>query len=67
MDTPNLDCFIDPDDLAEHERVFDLLRAYCFHKRIAMRNRLEGHIGCALVSERACDSIYKQLPDWARW
>lgn len=66
FDVPNLDCE-ESEELAKLEKVFRDLADYAHYKQQAMRYRLEGKITAALQREQACDCIYGQLPQWARW
>jgi hypothetical protein len=52
---------------AGYREAFSNLRAYATLKYDALSFRLAGKIGTALALEARCDSIYKQLPDYARW
>ena len=70
----NLDCEISPRELDAYreslkaiEKTMAKLACYCEAKRDAMELRLEGKISLAIKYEGICDSIYKQLPDWAKW
>lgn len=68
FDVPNLDDMTtDPGELLELAGTLRLLSAYANYKARAMAYRLEGRIEEALTWERECDSLYKQLPEWARW
>jgi hypothetical protein len=46
---------------------FKRLGQYASAKIDAMKARLNGDIEEAMMRERICDSIYNQLPEWARW
>ena len=43
------------------------LASYASQKRAAMRCRLNGNIGSALILEAMCEARYDALPDYARW
>lgn len=71
---PNLDCFVTPgecgecaDELKEVAAAMASLHAYAMFKGKAMKHRLAGEINQALHVESVCDSLYKQLPEWAKW
>lgn len=40
---------------------------YASNKSTAIQCRLTGNIQAALVYEKICETIYKILPDYARW
>lgn len=56
-----------PNRLTHYIRTFTQLGNYASNKATAMRCRLVGKIQEALLYERICDSLYQQLPKWARW
>lgn len=71
---PNLDCFVDPSQAEEAAREMgevlcglNKLQRYATHKAQAMKFRLAGDINTALLFEKRCDTIHKELPVWARW
>jgi hypothetical protein len=43
------------------------MRQYAEAKANAMRCRLNGAIPLAVRFEAACDHVYMQMPEWARW
>jgi hypothetical protein len=43
------------------------LAIYAAWKYMATIERTEGRINDALRLERACDQVYRNLPDYARW
>lgn len=43
------------------------LADYCAHRSVAADARLKGRIQEALSEEAIADSVYKSLPDWAKW
>lgn len=62
-----------PDDLVELNKKynnlahgFSLLGEYAYFKAEAMKHRVNGRQE-AYALESQCDSIYQQLPKWARW
>lgn len=68
FDVPNIDCAaIDPAELENLALVFASLADYTSIKAHAMRRRLAGNIVGALQLEHTCETIYEQLPDWAKW
>lgn len=60
---------IDDEDLSsiDAQAAVVHLAEYAFHKALAMRARERGAIGSAWENERECESIYKRLPESARW
>ena len=56
-------------DLGEEQayKFVDLLWQYCDRKVKAMAARLAGDITLALFHERACDRIYRELPQALKW
>ena len=70
----NLDCEISPRELDAYrkslkaiEKTMAQLACYCEAKRDAMEMRGAGKISFASDLERICESIYRKLPDWAKW
>src|SRR5689334_22423641 len=43
-----------------------ILHKYATQKAYAMRARLNGNINTAINYERACESLYRQLPEFAK-
>ncbi len=66
FEIPNLDGMSE-DEVRQCERVFGLLAAYASHKANAMKWRAAGDIEVAIGHERAADTMYRRLPEWARW
>jgi hypothetical protein len=68
FEVPNLDCLtIDPIELRRAGDVFSLLACYAEHTARAMELRLEGDTDGARSFERAAQTVYDRLPDWAKW
>lgn len=64
----NLDCCtVDPEELQSLSDVLGQLARYANLKACAMQSRLNGAIQNALAAEKRGDSIYNQLPEWAKW
>jgi hypothetical protein len=66
LEVPNLDC-LNNEDLSDLAEVFLKLFSYSRYKAASMDCRLEGEIAEAVKYENVCDSLYKDLPEWARW
>lgn len=66
MTIPNLDDCDKGENLL-HGQTFDLLREYTFHSYAAKMKREKGDIETARKHEARKESIYGQLPQWARW
>lgn len=66
FETPNLDCMWS-DDLEDLALVFSLLHQYAEKKSAAMRDRAAGNIASALDLETTLNTIYSNLPQWAKW
>jgi hypothetical protein len=66
LDSLNLDCMT-IEDLAEIAEHLATLQNYARNKGRAMLLRAAGDVSRALVRERECEAIYKQLPDNWRW
>lgn len=65
---PNLDDYSDdPDDHYQVSEVFWLLSNYERLKMMSIKARRLGNIDLAQRCERDQESIYKNLPDWAKW
>ena len=71
---PNLDAINDVEDLVtlrgdckQLRDGFQLLASYCEAKAAAISYRKKGDINLAIKLEKHCDTIFKQLPEWARW
>jgi hypothetical protein len=43
------------------------LANYASNKATAMSLRMRGEIATAVIYEGIADTVYRQLPDWARW
>lgn len=56
-----------PDRPKRYVSVTQDLGRYACNKSCAMKLRLEGKIKNALAYEHACEILYENLPDWARW
>ena len=54
-------------ELGKTAEVFRWLAKYCDQKRVAIRYRAAGNIKVAQGAEAACERIYKELPEWAKW
>ncbi len=74
METPNLDCELSLDELkiftgveGFSDSINEDLKRYASAKAAAIEARLAGHIESALRYESACDRIYSNLPEYARW
>jgi hypothetical protein len=66
--TPNLDCeTVDENDLRVLAITLRALASYADVKADAMRQRRQGKIERARVTEGRADDIYHQLPQWAKW
>ena len=63
----NLDGYSEPSDLDRLAEGFGRLAAYARHKAQAMRERSAGRLPMARLCERRCDTLYKEMPDWAKW
>jgi hypothetical protein len=63
---PNLDAMT-PAALRETEDVFRFLASYCVMRRLGHINRHRDRLPEALRCDGICNSIYQQLPEWARW
>lgn len=59
--------FLFPERPARYVTVTGKLGNYASNKATAQRERLAGNIESALYYERIADSIYEDLPDYARW
>jgi len=66
FDVPNLDATT-PEELEAFRGTCQALSEYAKHKAEAMRQRTAGTITGALLRERWCEALYKQLPEWAQW
>jgi hypothetical protein len=66
FDPPNLDALTTP-ELSEYAEVFRTLADYCDYAAEAKAYRPTGYIEAALDAERACETLYRRLPEWARW
>ena len=67
IEVPNLDGFSTITEYLGVERLFDRLSLYVHHKRVAMQMREKGDIPAARQWEGAAESVYRSLPQWARW
>lgn len=67
LDVPNLDAIDDAEELEQLADAFLKLSTYADRKARAVRMRLKGCIDTALAAEKFADSVYRQLPKWARW
>ncbi|MGW8177783.1 MAG: hypothetical protein ACWGQW_03200 [bacterium] len=56
-----------PDRPKRYVSVTQDLGNYACNKSCAMGLRLDGKINNAFAYKHACEIIYKNLPDWARW
>lgn len=56
-----------PSRPAGYVSVTGSLRGYAANKATAMRCRATGDLAAAQVYERICETIYDELPEWARW
>lgn len=73
--SPNLDDYsVDPSDLQSVSVELGCvsgtlhdLSVYALLKSRAMRYRLAGDVGQALTIEKDMETIYSQLPPWAKW
>jgi hypothetical protein len=54
-------------DLDKAEDVFRLLANYCHLKTQAIVCRKRGFVASALIYEKECDGIYKDLPVEYKW
>lgn len=50
-----------------HVEATGKLAGYASNKATAMTCRARGDIQAALCYERICETIYNDLPEWARW
>ncbi len=71
---PNCDAFTDPDDAriqrAEFKhvsQVFKELATYCEAKAEAMGHRKAGRINVAMELEAYAETLFNNLPSWAKW
>lgn len=56
-----------PNPTPGHVNAVATLARYATWRHHAMTQRIAGRIADALAWERACDSLYRNLPDYARW
>jgi hypothetical protein len=54
-------------ELGEAAMVFADLAEYARKKRVAVAYRAGGNILEARYYEDQCETVYKRLPQWARW
>ncbi len=66
FEAPNLDGLTEQ-NAHELARIYNHYSAYLEHTAHATKYRLLGDIECALSFERAAETHYRQLPEWARW
>jgi hypothetical protein len=66
FEVPNLDC-LSSAELEDMAYVFSTLHRYAEKKAVAHRDRRNGHIQAAEQKERALESMYYNLPQWAKW
>jgi hypothetical protein len=58
---------INTGDLVEYRDLFHKLYTYCNFRVEARAWRREGLVESATQAESRADSIYRSLPEWARW
>jgi hypothetical protein len=66
FEVPNLDC-LSSAELEDLASVFQALHRYAEKKSAAIRDRRYGCIQDAMQKEHALESVYYNLPHWAKW
>jgi hypothetical protein len=68
FEIPNLDdCTTEPQALTVLSDTLSALSMYASYRASAMRFRLQGEPGKALIVEHKMQRLYSELPKWARW
>jgi hypothetical protein len=66
LSIPNIDD-LDHSDVIELQAGFRDLERYCDNRARAIHARLQGNIQNAMAFEAHCETLYKRLPQWAKW
>jgi len=67
LNVPNLDCIDDNAELVQLQNAFEALARYASHRLQARYCRLASDTAGALRHEHRMDTLYAELPEWARW
>lgn len=73
VEVPNMEGMF-PEDLDTYaaqvdkiQKTLSLVYQYAIQKAAAMRKRAGGQITEAIVAERLCEGMYRELPESLRW